>query len=63
LVEIGPGVAKKILYHDESSSCLFHPPWEVPRVAGIMHATYAEAVEAYEMGKQVIECLANSMRR
>jgi hypothetical protein len=26
-------------------------------------ATYAEAIEAYELGKQVIECLANSMKR
>jgi hypothetical protein len=28
-----------------------------------MHATYAEAVETHELGKEVIECLARSMRR
>jgi len=27
------------------------------------NATYAEAVDAYEMGKEVIECLASSMKR
>jgi hypothetical protein len=27
------------------------------------HATYLEAVEAYEVGKQVIECLASAMKR
>ena len=27
------------------------------------NATYAEAVDAYEMGKEVIECLARSMKR
>jgi hypothetical protein len=27
------------------------------------HATYLDAIESYELGKQVIECLALSMRR
>jgi hypothetical protein len=27
------------------------------------NATYAEAVDAYEIGKEMIECLARSMRR
>jgi len=27
------------------------------------NATYAEAVDAYQMGKEVIECLASSMKR
>jgi hypothetical protein len=27
------------------------------------NATYAEAVDSYEMGKEVIECLARSMKR
>jgi hypothetical protein len=27
------------------------------------HATYSEAVDAYEFGKEMIQCLADSMRR